>query len=52
MANPYLLLESLRWRNNDFNYDEFIRIKDFKPFIVCMSFDGENIIEIEEFEVK
>lgn len=38
--------------DKNFNYNEFERIKNFMPFVVCISFDGEDVIRIEEFILK
>lgn len=38
--------------NKKFDYTEFERIKDLMPFIVCFTFDGQAIINIEEFSIK
>lgn len=35
--------------NKNFGYNEFERIKNLMPFIVCITFDCENLIGIEEF---
>lgn len=35
--------------NKDFGYAEFERIKNLMPFIVCFTFDGQDIVNIEEF---
>jgi 2,3-bisphosphoglycerate-dependent phosphoglycerate mutase len=35
--------------NKNFGYSEFDRIKHIMPFIVCFTFDGQDIINIEEF---
>ena len=34
--------------NKDFGYSEFERIKDLMPLIVCFTFDGQELINIEE----
>lgn len=35
--------------NKEFGYSEFERIKNLMPFIVCFTFDGQDIVNIEEF---
>ena len=42
----------INYFDRNFNYNEFERIKNFMPFIVCISFDKENAIKIEEFILK
>lgn len=42
----------INYFDNNFNYNEFERIKSFMPFIVCISFDGEDVIKIEEYILK
>lgn len=42
----------INYYDNNFNYNEFERIKGFMPFIVCISFDGDNDIKIEEFSLR
>jgi len=39
----------INYYDESFDYTEFERIKSFMPFIVCINFDGDNIINIEEF---
>lgn len=39
----------INYYDKNFDYSQFKRIKDLMPFIVSISFDGENIIKIEEF---
>lgn len=35
--------------DKSFDYNEFERIKNFMPFIVCISFNEESFYKIEEF---
>lgn len=35
--------------NKNFDYKEFQRIRYYMPFIVCITFDGQNAVNIEEF---
>ena len=42
----------INYYNKDFNYNEFERIKELMPFIICISFDGEDVVKIEEFQLK
>lgn len=35
----------INYYDKNFNYNEFERIKNFMPFIVCINFDGENAIK-------
>lgn len=42
----------INYYNKNFNYNEFERIKELMPFIVCISFDGEDVVKIEEFQLK
>lgn len=35
--------------NKEFDYNEFKRIKNFMPFIVCFTFEGKELMNIEEF---
>lgn len=42
----------INYYNKKFDYIEFERIKDFMPFIVCFTFGGQAIINIEEFILK
>jgi 2,3-bisphosphoglycerate-dependent phosphoglycerate mutase len=39
----------INYFNKKFTYDEFVRIKDLMPFIVCFTFNGKQIVNIEEF---
>lgn len=39
----------INYFNKEFGYSGFERIKDLMPFIVCFTFDGEDIMNIEEF---
>lgn len=39
----------INYFNREFGYTDFERIKDLMPFIVCFTFEGEAIINIEEF---
>lgn len=42
----------INYYDKDFDYREFIRIKDLMPFIICLSFDGECFAKAEEFILK
>ncbi|HZJ82770.1 MAG TPA: histidine phosphatase family protein [Clostridia bacterium] len=42
----------INYYDKNFGYSQFKRIKNLMPFIVGISFNGENVIEIEEFELK
>jgi 2,3-bisphosphoglycerate-dependent phosphoglycerate mutase len=35
--------------NKNFDYKEFERIKGYMPFVVCIEFQGVNVLNIEEF---
>jgi len=39
----------INYFDNKFNFVEFDRIKNIMPLIVCLTFDGQDIINIEEF---
>ncbi|MFL0247234.1 histidine phosphatase family protein [Candidatus Clostridium stratigraminis] len=39
----------INYFNKEFRYADFERIKDLMPFIVCFTFEGQAIINIEEF---
>jgi len=39
----------INYFNKEFGYTEFERIKNLMPFIVCFTFDGQDIMNIEEF---
>lgn len=39
----------INYFNKEFGYADFERIKDLMPFIVCFTFEGQAIINIEEF---
>ncbi|WP_142413878.1 histidine phosphatase family protein [Hathewaya massiliensis] len=39
----------INYFNKEFDYIEFERIKNLMPFIVCFTFDGQGIVNIEEF---
>ena len=42
----------INYYNKDFNYSEFERIKELMPFIICISFDEQDVLKIEEFQLK
>ncbi|WKV07493.1 histidine phosphatase family protein [Thermoanaerobacterium sp. CMT5567-10] len=39
----------INYFNKEFDYAEFEKIKDLMPFIVCFTFDGQDILNIEKF---
>ena len=39
----------LHYFNNRFNYDDFARIKDIMPSIVCLTFNGDVLKSIDEY---
>jgi len=39
----------INYFNKKFDYTEFERIKHLMPFIVCFTFDGKYVMNIEEF---
>lgn len=41
----------INYYDDSFKYDEFKRIKNFMPFIVCITLDGKVFKKIEEFIV-
>lgn len=42
----------INYFDKKFDYTEFERIKNFMPFIACITFHGENVIKVEEFKLK
>lgn len=38
----------INYFNKEFNYIDFERIKDIMPWVVCIEFDGTNLVIIEE----
>lgn len=38
----------INYFKKDFGYCEFERIRDIMPFIVCLTFDGQEVVSIEE----
>ncbi len=42
----------INYYDKNFNYSQFKRIKNLMPFIIGISFNGEDVIKIEEFELK
>lgn len=38
--------------NKEFDYIEFERIKNLMQFIVCFTFNGKDIVNIEEFIIR
>lgn len=44
-----LEFKNISYFNKEFDYIEFERIKNLMPFIVCFTFDGQDIVNIEEF---
>lgn len=39
----------INYFNREFGYADFERIKNLMPFVVCFTFEGQAIINIEEF---
>jgi 2,3-bisphosphoglycerate-dependent phosphoglycerate mutase len=39
----------INYFNKAFGYTEFERIKNLMPFILCFTFDGQDVADIEEF---
>lgn len=42
----------INYFDNRFDLAEFHRIKNIMPFVVCLTFEGRDIINIEEFILK
>lgn len=41
----------VNYYNRQFDYSEFERIRHLMPFIVCFTFEGKDIVGIEEFTI-
>ncbi|MDV3426889.1 MAG: histidine phosphatase family protein [Bacillota bacterium] len=42
----------INYYDKNFDYKEFQRIRYYMPFIVCITFDGQAAVKIEEFLLK
>lgn len=42
----------INYYDKKFDYKEFQRIRYYMPFIVCITFDGENAVKVEEFKLE
>jgi 2,3-bisphosphoglycerate-dependent phosphoglycerate mutase len=41
----------INYYDDKFDYSQFERIKNLMPFVVCMDFNGTEVVEIKEFAI-